>query len=277
MADEGQALVPVREQVIDFYGDPVPVAQAGPDELYVPLRALATFLGLSVSGSRQRVMRDPVLARRVRQVRISGADGKRYETLCVPLDLLPGWLFGIDTRRVKAELQDRLNLYRAECFRVLWRAFQNEIMPTPPPPADLNPAEQALMIAEAVASLARSHLEQTGRIDALEQRQTTMADYLRPFVPRTNERLTALELRLSSGATINEDQATEIALAVKNVAHLLQQRGTANPYQQVWGELYRRFRVGAYRNLPATRFDEALAWLQGWYGELGQSQDQGTW
>ncbi len=53
-----------------------------------------------------------------------------------------------------------------------------------------------------------------------------MADYRRPFVQRTNERLNALELRLRSGATIRADQAAEIALAVKNVALLLTGRAT---------------------------------------------------
>jgi hypothetical protein len=39
-------------------------------------------------------------------------------------------------------------------------------------------------------------------------------------------------------------------------------------FQLVWGELYKRYRVGAYRNLPAARYSEALAWLEGWFGDL---------
>jgi hypothetical protein len=26
--------------------------------------------------------------------------------------------------------------------------------------------------------------------------------------------------------------------------------------------------VGAYRNLPAARYEEALSWLRGWFDEL---------
>lgn len=271
---ENTALVPVKEQIVQFYEDLIPVAQLDAGDLFVPLRPLTDYLGLDASAARRRVARDPVLASQARDVFITAADGKRYSMLCLPLHLLPGWLFGVQPNRVRPELTEKINRYRAECFRVLWDAFKQEIMPTaPPPPADLNPAEQALMIAEAVASLARSHLEQTGRIDVLEQRQTTMADYLRPFVQRTNERLTALELRLSSGATISEDQAAEIALAVKNVAMLLTQQGDINGFGRVWGDLYRRFRVGAYRNLPAARDQEVLDWLHGWYDEL---QDHAT-
>jgi hypothetical protein len=193
--------------------------------------------------------------------------------LCLPLDLLPGWLFGIQPTRARPELVDKLKRYRRECFRVLWNTFKGDVLPAAPPPADLDQAEQALLLAEAVASLARSHLEQTGRIEALEQKQQTMAEYLRPFVQRTNERLTALELRLSSGATISEDQAAEIALAVKNVAMLLVQRGEVNGFGRVWGELYRRYRIGAYRNLPATRYEEVLAWLRSWFEELDNTPD----
>jgi hypothetical protein len=277
MADDeqapGPAIVPVREQVVDFYGDLVPVAQAGPEELYVPLRTLATFLGLSVSGSRQRVMRHPVLAGRVRSVRMTGADGKRYETLCLPLDLLPGWLFGIDTRRVKPELQAKLIRYQDEAFRVLWAAFRHDIMPSPPPPpVDLSPVEQALALAEAVANLARQQLAYEGRLGTVETRQQVMADYLRGYIQKNEQRVTALELHLSAGAVISEAEAAELALHVKTVAAALEQHGTPNGYQRVYSELYRRFRIASYKNLPAARYGDALAWLQGWYHDLSKEE-----
>ena len=67
--------------------------------------------------------------------------------------------------------------------------------------------------------------------------------------------------------TISEDQAAEIP-GGQDVAMLIT-AGRANGFGRVWGELYRRFRVGAYRNLPAARYAEALAWLSAWYTELG--------
>lgn len=41
------ALVPRTEKVVNFYGDNVPVAQTDDDKLYVPLRPLTRFLGIS--------------------------------------------------------------------------------------------------------------------------------------------------------------------------------------------------------------------------------------
>jgi hypothetical protein len=109
-----------------------------------------------------------------------------------------------------------------------------------------------------------------------------MADYMRGHVRQTNaqlrehagqladhnERLEVLELHLSAAATISEAQAAELALVVKTVAAALEARGERNGYQRVYGELYRRYNIGAYRNLPAARYEEALTWLRGWYDEL---------
>ena len=270
------ALVPLREQVVDFYGDAIPGAVIATGEVYIPLRPLTDFLGLNFAPQRVRVLRDEVLAARIRMVVMARSDGRRVKMLCLPLDLLPGWLFGISIKAARPEVADKLKRYRAECFRVLWDAFKVDIMPAPAPvPADVSGAEQALMIAEAVASLAREHL-------ALEQRHTTMADYMRGFVRQTAStlsdhahRLQALEIRLASGETISEVEAQELQQAVKQVAMALhQQTGqqVSSAFQLVWGELYKRYRVGAYRNLPAAHYGDALAWLQGWYAELQKSK-----
>src|SRR6188768_4309236 len=96
--DEGKgggALAPLREQTVDFYGDRIPVAQAEDGELYVPVRPLITFLGLDPAAQRRRIARDNVLQARSRLVLFTGADGFRRDMLCLPLDLLPGWLFGV--------------------------------------------------------------------------------------------------------------------------------------------------------------------------------------
>ncbi len=267
---EPNALVPVRQQTVDFYGDAIFAAQLADETILVPVRPIVEALGLDWSAQSRRLRRDPILAEGLRSVAIMATEGYPREVLALPLDLLPGWLFGIQAARVKPALQEKITRYRRECYRVLWTAFKGDIQPTPPPPpVDLNPAQQALLLAEAVASLARQHLD-------LEERHLTMADYLRPFVQqtkahqaRTDERLNALELHISGGATISEAQAAEIAGAVKAVAMLLTAAGDANGFGRVWGELYRRYRVTSYHNLPSARYSEALAWLQEWYAELG--------
>jgi hypothetical protein len=276
MADEPnaqRAIVPMREQVVDFYGDPIPAGLLTDGTILVPLRPVVEGLGLDWPSQYQRLKRDTVLAEALRSVVVTTMDRGVRPMVALPLKLLPGFLFGLNASRVKAELRERILRYQRECYDVLWNAFKGDIQPAPPPPIDLNPAEQALLLAEAVASLARQHLD-------LEQRHTTMAEYLRPFVQQTRhalaaheERIGALELRLSSGATISEAQAAEIAGAVKAVAMRLTAAGDANGFGRVWGDLYRRYQVTSYHNLPATRYEEALTWLRGWFAELDDPAD----
>ncbi len=271
-SSEEQAIVPIREAQVEFYGDTLIAVEAPDGVILVPLRPICEYLGLSWNGQRERARRNPALADALRFARVTRANsaGGNPNVLCLPLDLLPGWLFGISADRIRPELRERVVRYQRECFRVLWNAFKGDVVPAGPAPPDLSPVEQALLLAEAVASMAREHL-------ALDQRVTTIAEYTRSFIQqtwahqaRTDDRLSALELHLGSGATISEPQAAEIAAAVKAVAQALEGRGIVNPYQQVWGELYKRYRVGAYRNLPSARYTEALGWLQGWYTELHQ-------
>lgn len=93
--------------------------------------------------------------------------------LCLPLDLLPGWLFGVTTSKVRPELADKIDRYRAECFRVLGQVFKGDVLPSPPAASELSGAALALEIATAVQHLARQQLD-------LEQRHAAMADCLGP-------------------------------------------------------------------------------------------------
>jgi hypothetical protein len=147
-----------------------------------------------------------------------------------------------------------------------------------PKPANLSGAAMALEIAEAVAALARQQLD-------MEQRYTTMADSMRGFVKQVrttlsshDERLASLELRLDPQATLTEDQAAEVALAVKNVGQKLSEssmvsgRGNRNGYALVYSELYRRYGVSSYHNLSEHQHTQALAWLHQWYEELSSDK-----
>jgi hypothetical protein len=98
----------------------------------------------------------------------------------------------------------------------------------------------------------------------LEARVTRAAQWAKGI----ESRVTALELRLQPGGRISEAQAAELAQQVKAVAHALSRKGVNNGYQQVYGELYRRYSIGTYRALPQDKFDEAQTWLRGWYDEI---------
>lgn len=49
----------------------------------------------------------------------SPSDGGDQETLALDVELIQGWLFMLDTNRVKPELRDTLLTYQRECFKAL--------------------------------------------------------------------------------------------------------------------------------------------------------------
>jgi len=278
----GDIVTPRTEQMVDFYGDDIPVAATPDGEPYVALRPITDHLGLDPRSQRRRALGDPVIAPRLRTLALTAADGRRRDLLCLPLELLPGYLFGIDTSRVKAPLVDKLNRYRADCFRVLWEAFRGEtwaVRAVMAPPAPVEPgasgAALALEIATAVQHLARQQLDMEQRLADVAGTQTVMADYVRGFIIETNQRLGALERVTATDATITEGQAAEISLAVKAIGQALQTAGNREGYPQVYAALYRRYRISAYKSLPAARYEEAMEWLHRWYLDVAPPPDSG--
>jgi P22_AR N-terminal domain/ORF6C domain len=272
-----QALIPIEVREVEFYGDQIAGAlvRVGDEaQVYVPVRPICDYLGLSWSGQRERIMRDEVLAEAVQFVRVTRTNTSERrgdpDVLCLPLELLPGFLFGVNTARVKDALKEKIIRYRRECYRYLWDAFKHDILPASelaPSTTGRSGAELAYEIATAVQHLARQQME-------IEQRLGGRIDTMARWAKRTDERITTLELRLAEDEEqISEAQAAELALAVKTVANALAQQGATNSYGQVYGQLYRKFAITSYKSLPRRRLQEALEWLRGWYQEI---EDQGS-
>ena len=53
----------------------------------------------------------------------TGADGKTYQMICIPLQFFPGWLFSINPDNVKEEAREQLIKYQLECNKVLFDYF----------------------------------------------------------------------------------------------------------------------------------------------------------
>lgn len=254
--------VPQAQRTIDFYGDPITVAVMPDNEVYVPLRPIAEFLGLDWSSQLQRIRRDDVLERRVTTIVIATTDDSRREMICLPLDLLPGWLFGISATRVRPDIAPKLTRYREECFRVLWRAYQADAL-------------AALGTRDTAPTTGLTHLRDLGLAMvhmaeqqlALEQRVTTQdvrLDRAATLFRHFDQRLLTVEEQVHPTAFITEAQAAELSQRVKAVVtELTRHHPGPVHYQTVFGELYRRFRITSYKRLSQSQFEEAMQFLDG--------------
>jgi hypothetical protein len=273
--------------MVNFYGDQITVALVGEDEPYVPLRTLTEYLGLEWSSQYRRVQRDSVLARSIRTLTVHGADGKLRDMLCLPLDKLPGWLFGITVSKIRVELAPKLERYREECFRVLWREFQSDLAQRQPTATVRSPLAQVREMGLAIAQLAEQQMALEGRIEYIDGTVTVLStrvdkaderlDRAAQIVGQLQQRLGTMERKLEPGAHVTNEQAAEISNKVKALAQLLSQKDPSkNHYQAIFGELYRRFQASSYKLIPQSRYGEVLAflddWLQGYEGLSGQEQ-----
>lgn len=100
-------------------------------QVLVAMKPIVENLGLAWNGQHKRITKTAVLAKGISVMEIPSPGGTQ-KTLCLPLKLLPGWLFSIDSARVKPEIRDKIEAYQAECYEVLWQYFRGEVS-TPRP------------------------------------------------------------------------------------------------------------------------------------------------
>lgn len=103
---------------IDFHGQTL-LATIQDNVVYTALKPICENIGLSWNAQFERIKRDEVLAEGIRMIR-TPTKGGFQDVVCLPLTLLNGWLFGVDTNRVKAQIKDKLITYKKECYQVLF-------------------------------------------------------------------------------------------------------------------------------------------------------------
>jgi hypothetical protein len=74
------------------------------------------------------------------------------------------------------------------------------------------------------------------------------------------------------GQKVTPSQATNVSQAVKAVAMALSKASGRNEYGGVYGELYRRYEVPSYRELPAGKYEDVMAWLNEWLQSISSDQ-----
>jgi len=273
----GGPLAPIRTQEVDFYGDAITglLVQPGtsPAAWYVPLRPLSDHLGLNWAGQLERTRRDEVLSAALRFVRVTRTNsaGGNPNVLCIPLEYLPGWLFGITPARVKPELAAKITRYRRDCFRVLWDAFQPAVLVpfVPTDPRLVEMAEQIDSLAGTAAFL-REHMadivataghiaDVSGRLDqtvSLLEAITEQQQVLHTRQDTTEARLERVDERTSYLTPAHKRAVQTLVEQMVRSTKALPQPLT---YARIYGRIKYRFNVGSYAEIPDDGFDSLMA------------------
>lgn len=106
---------------VDFRNDTL-FAVERDDGVFVAVKPICDTLGLSWGSQHNRIMRDPILAEGIFTTKMPSVGGLQ-ETTLLKMDLINGWLFGIDENRVKAECKEAVLTYKRECYAVMFEHF----------------------------------------------------------------------------------------------------------------------------------------------------------
>lgn len=246
----------VDQKTVAFYGDEIVALRTQAGGIYIPVKPVCELIGVTWPSQSNRIKRDAVLSVEAKNISVfvtNTQGSQNREMLCLPLDYLSGFLFGINASRVNADIKDKLIRYQRECYKVLSEAFFEgrlnpdtefeQLLQNPD-----NPAVQAYQTFQALTKLARHQLILESRIST----NTERIEQLESIIGDTKQNVTP-------------SQASQISQAVKAIASELGKQSRRNEYGGVYGELYRRFEITSYKLLPKTRFDEAMNFLTNWY------------
>lgn len=150
---------------VSFHGQNLSVIPLN-NQLFVAIKPVCENIGVPWEGQRQRIKRDEVLNSTACMIQVVAADKRKRELLCLPLEYLNGWLFGIDEKRVKPEIRENILQYKRECFKVLSDYWQKGFSVNPHSPISPDSFQQLSCLIEGkVKSLPdKSRRSATARI-----------------------------------------------------------------------------------------------------------------
>jgi hypothetical protein len=114
-----------RAMTVEFHGTEIVCVQLE-GTVFVVLKPVVEAIGLAWNGQLERIKRDAVLREGMRMVRIPFLRGGNQDAVALRLDRLHGWLFTVDSGRVREALRERVQLFQRECYDVLYAHFSGE-------------------------------------------------------------------------------------------------------------------------------------------------------
>lgn len=102
---------------VTFHGEPVELVDLD-GQPYVAMKRIVTNLGLDWRGQQAKLTAK--FGSVMEEISTTGADGKVYSMVCLPLRKLAAWLYSINANKLALRLRAKVLAYQAECDDALW-------------------------------------------------------------------------------------------------------------------------------------------------------------
>lgn len=111
-------------KTINFNGVAITVAEHE-GQAYLPIKPICEALGIAYQSQLEKIKEHHILNSVNTIIVTTGADGKRYEMLHLPVKFVYGWLGSINPGKVAPEAREVVENYCRQCYEVLYRHFHN--------------------------------------------------------------------------------------------------------------------------------------------------------
>jgi hypothetical protein len=278
-----KVFIPIEQEAIPFYGHELVAVQLGDGRIAAVLRWICEGLHLNQQSQMRSIRGRRALAQGLVEVSVQ-TEGGRQAMPALTLQVLPGWLFSIDERRVREEARDDLVRFQLECVDVLAEYFVRKHQPALPMVADSAAVAVAAQITElsGVVNLLREHLEGLLAVPDQVRGLTEQMGHVAAIVEVLAERQDAAETHIAKIDERTQRLTTAHARTVQEQVDRLVRETSYLPipltYAIVYGRLKHRFRASSYREIPDERFDEVLAYLRDEFRQAtdGEAPEQGS-
>lgn len=258
------------EQVEVPFLDELLLALQGIDgDIYVPVVPFAERLGLTSPRSQLlRIRRDDTMAEALRRMPIDTPGGTQH-TQCLRIDMLTLWLATIRDAAVKEAVRPALARYKREAARAILAYFTTKAQArtvatretaAPPMPAQGSPLQEWQAWYQAMADL----------YGTLRSQQATLAEHT-TLLAQHDAEIIALSDDMQGVkealAIIGEVPEPRISIQQQNEIQALVSKihdATGLHQGTIFAAFKKQWRIPRYDELPATRFDDAYAWLRQW-------------
>lgn len=112
----------MKNQVITVNNKEIQIINTGEDKL-VAIRPICDALGVDYSRQLKKIKEDEILSLVMGDTPTTGADGKTYKMVCLPLRYVFGWLFNINPNNVGESVKPELITYKKQCYDALFDTF----------------------------------------------------------------------------------------------------------------------------------------------------------
>lgn len=140
---------------VEFHGNPILTFNDG-QTIRVAMKPVCEGIGLQWEAQLKRIKRHSILAEGMSIMDIPSEGGIQL-AVTLPLDMLNGWLFGVEPNKVRPEIKDKLIEYQRECFTVLhdYWAKKSQTVPASLPAIPQIPETQDYVCQDGTAAAKR--------------------------------------------------------------------------------------------------------------------------